>query len=125
MRCDSNDPKAQYFFSGDKLPVDENKEEPGVKCVSGKKIKLQGRSQNNGFRYRFGAKWEITLPETYSDMMSFALLTINATVEVICPANFKFTLSPPADVKSANRWEFHRLFLPEQHIRYRWDRLTD
>lgn len=123
MRCDSNDPRARYCNFGEKLTIVDNKEEPGVKCVRGKKIKLPSYSQKSGFQYRFGAKWEIILHENYSDVMSFARPTINATVEVNCPSNFKFTLSPQADIENANRWEFRRLFLPDQHIRYRWDRI--
>lgn len=123
MRCDSEDPKAQYCISGEKLVIVDNKDEPGVKCVRGKKIKLPGYSQKSGSKYQFRAKWEIILHENYSDVMSFAHPTINATVEVNCPPNFKFTLSPQADSENANRWEFHRLFLPDQHIRYRWERI--
>jgi hypothetical protein len=120
MRCDSNDPKAQYCFSGPGL-VKEKEAEPGLMQAAGRKVKIVPRNREKGLKYRFTAKWEVILPDNYSDIISFIKPTINARVEVESDPEFRFTLSPTAQVSHDNCWEYHRLFLPQQHLRYRWE----
>lgn len=120
MRCDSDDARAQYSLDGQGL-AKEKEGEPGLMRAAAKKIKVLPHNGKSGIKYKFTAKWEVVQPENYSDIISFIYPTMKAIVEVDSPRDFKFTLSPTADVKNKNHWEYNRLFLPGQHIRYRWE----
>jgi hypothetical protein len=72
-------------------------------------------------RYRFTAKYRVVHPENYSDIVAFGRPTINAALIVECPQGFTVT-APVATFWSENRWQYNRLFLPGDHIRFRWSR---
>src|SRR5947199_8868182 len=97
MRCDSGDAKAQYRLVDAGLAKEKGGFEPGLMKASGKKVKIMPHNAKRGIRYRFTAKWDVVQPENYSDIISFILPTINACVEIDCPPEFRFTLSPAAD----------------------------
>jgi hypothetical protein len=84
-------------------------------------VKIAPHNLQTGRKYLFRAKWDVVFPGTYSTIISFARPTINATVEVDCPAEFSFSVDPIPDASYRNRWVYNRLFLPSQHLRYRWE----
>lgn len=119
LRCDCDDPKSSYSLRGENL-ANEKKEEPGVIVARGKKVKIPPVKNNQGHPYRFTARYEIVHPEKYSDVVSFSKPTMGVVLEIECPENFRVSASP-ADVETRNRWEYKRLFLPGDHIRFRWE----
>jgi hypothetical protein len=121
MRCDSADTKAQYQLNGHGL-ANEKADEPGVMEALGRTIKIPPVHESAGTYYQFTILYEATYPENYSDIFAFDLPTINVVVEAECAAGFRITL-PPADITTPNRWEYNRLFLTGEHIRYRWERV--
>jgi hypothetical protein len=123
MRCDSNDSKAQYRLSDDAL-VREKKDEPGVMQAVGRRVKIPPVHEAIDRYYRFTTRYEAVFPENYSDMVSFDRPTIGVVLEAECPPNFRITAFP-ADISTYNRWEYRRLFLPGEHIRFRWERNTE
>jgi hypothetical protein len=121
MRCDSADAKAQYRIPGNGLAV-EKADEPGVMEGVGRTIKIPPVHESAGTYYQFTIAYEGSYPENYSDIFAFDLPTINVVVEAECAPGFRVTL-PPADIATPNRWEYNRLFLTGEHIRYRWERI--
>lgn len=123
MRCDSPDVNAQYQLEG--LALDSGKkekaDEPGVMEAVGKVVRIPPVHETVGRYYRFAIRYEGEYPANSSDIFAFDLPTIDVVVEAECPEGFRITL-PPADVATPNRWEYCRLFLPGEHIRYRWER---
>jgi hypothetical protein len=119
LRCDSDDKNANYCLGGDVL-AKEKRDEPGVMVVHGKRVKIPPASERR-HKYRFTAKYEVVYPENYSDVVVFTLPTIGVVLEVECPNNLRFTASP-ADMETPNRWEYKRLFLSGDHVRFRWER---
>jgi hypothetical protein len=119
LRCDSEDIRASYCLSGDLL-VREKRDELGVMVALGKRIKIPPARKSKQ-RYRFTAKYEVVYPENYSDVVAFTWPTIGVVLEVECPKTLRFTASP-ADVETPNRWEYKRLFLSGDHVRFRWER---
>ncbi|HUK29507.1 MAG TPA: hypothetical protein VLV89_00230 [Candidatus Acidoferrum sp.] len=123
MRCDSPDLRAQYLLRGEGL-AKEKADEPGVMEASGKVVRIPPVHEALGTYYRFSVKYEAEHPENYSDILSFDLPTINVIFEAECPAGFRVSAAP-ADVSTHNRWEYRRLFLPGEHIRFRWERIRE
>jgi hypothetical protein len=121
MRCDSADTKAQYQLNPDGL-VREKADEPGVMQALARVVRVPPVHESAGRYYQFRVRYEAEYPENYSDIVAFGRPTIGAIFEVECPAAFRVTV-PPADISAPNRWEFRRLFLTGEHIRYRWERI--
>jgi hypothetical protein len=123
LRCDSEDKRARYRLIGDALndAVKEKKDEHGVMVAQGKRVRIPP-VRNTKYKYRFSAKYEVTYPENYSDLVSFKWPTIGVSLEFECPETFRITASP-ADLEGNNRWEYKRLFLQNDHVRFRWGRL--
>jgi hypothetical protein len=123
MRCDSADAKAQYQINGDAL-VREKTDEPGVMQASGEVVRIPPVHETVGRSYEFTVRYSADYAENYSDIYTFDLPTIGVIFEAECPPGFRVTL-PPADVSTPNRWEYRKLFLPGEHIRYRWERIPE
>jgi hypothetical protein len=124
LRCDSEDKRASYYLTGAALndAIKEKKDEYGVMVAQGKRIRIPPVRQAK-HKYRFTAKYEVTYPENYSDLVSFKWPTIGVSIEFECPDTFRITASQPADFESHNRWDYKRLFLHNDHVRFRWERL--
>jgi hypothetical protein len=122
MRCDSADTRAQYQVGGHGL-AQEKADEPGVMEALGRVVKIPPVHESAGQYYQFTVQYEADYPENYSDIFAFDLPTINVVVEAECSPGFRVTL-PPADITTPNRWEYNRLFLTGEHIRYRWERIA-
>jgi hypothetical protein len=123
MRCDSADPKAQYQIRGAGLAREKN-DEPGVMEAAGSVVKIPPVHEMAGRYYQFTVRYTADYPENYSDIYTFELPTIGVIFEAECPREFRVTV-PPADISTPNRWEYRKLFLPGEHIRYRWERIAD
>ena len=121
MRCDSPDMRAQYQLNGAGL-ASEKSDEPGVMQASGQLVRVPPVHESAGRYYQFKIRYEADYPENYSDIFAFDLPTIGVIFEAECPPAFRVT-APPADVSTPNRWEYRRLFLTGEHIRYRWERI--
>jgi hypothetical protein len=121
LRCDSADTRAQYSIDGHDL-ANEKPDEPGVMEVVGRTVRIPPVHESVGRYYQFTILYEANYPENYSDIFVFDLPTINVVVEAECAPGFRVTL-PPADITTPNRWEYNRLFLTGEHIRYRWERI--
>jgi hypothetical protein len=121
MRCDSSDTRATYRIEGEAL-TKEKRDEPGVMQASGKKVKIPPAHESLGRYYRFSTRYESEYPNNYSDIVSFDQPTIGVIFEAECPIEFRVS-APAADVFTHNRWEYRRLFLPGEHIRFRWERI--
>jgi hypothetical protein len=121
MRCDSADISAQYQIVGPGLGEDKA-DEPGVKQALGSLVKIPPVHEALGRYYRFTVRYEAEYPDNYSDILSFDLPTMGVVVEAECPASFRVSATP-ADVSTPNRWEYRKLFLPGEHIRFRWERI--
>lgn len=122
IRCDSDDPKAQYRYADEEVQAREKPDDPGVMQVSGKKVKIPPVHEAVGRTYRFTTRYVAEYPSHYSDAIHFSRPTINVLLEAECPDTYRFTASG-ADVAGHNRWEFRRLFLPGENITFRWQRL--
>lgn len=120
MRCDSADENAQYVIAGAGLALDKS-DEPGVMQALGVEVKVPPVHTTLGTYYRFTVRYEAEYPDNYSDILSFELPTMNVVFEAECPPGFRVSATP-ADVTTPNRWEYRKLFLPGEHIRYRWER---
>jgi hypothetical protein len=120
MRCDSDDQRAAYFFTSARLG-DESIDERGVFEAFGKRMRIPPHNAERGMNYRVAGRFWKILPDNSSDVISFASPTINVTLMVEIPSGFEF-VAPKADVQTANRWEYRRLFLPGEHLRVRWIR---
>jgi hypothetical protein len=120
MRCDSADISAQYQIVGPGLAEDKI-DEPGVKQAVGSVVKIPPVHEALGRYYRFTVRYEAEYPDNYSDILSFDLPTIGVVFEAECPPSFRVSATP-ADVSTPNRWEYRKLFLPGEHIRFRWER---
>ena len=123
MRCDSADAKAQYQMNVAAL-VREKNDEPGVMQATGEVVKIPPVHETVGRCYEFTVRYSAEYSENYSDIYTFDLPTIGVIFEDECPPGFRVTL-PPADVSAPNRWEYRKLFLPGEHIRYRWERIPE
>lgn len=123
MRCDSADVSAQYQIVGAGLATDKD-DEPGVMQAVGREVKIPPVHQALGRYYRFTVRYEAEYPDKYSDILSFDLPTIGVVFEAECPPGFRVSATPP-DVSTPNRWEYQKLFLPGEHIRYRWERVAE
>jgi hypothetical protein len=122
MRCDSADIGAQYQIVGPGL-AKEKTDEPGVMQAVGNEIKIPPVHEALGRYYRFTVRYEAEYLDNYSDILSFDLPTIGVVFEAECPPAFRVSVTP-ADVTTPNRWEYRKLFLPGEHIRYRWERVA-
>jgi hypothetical protein len=120
MRCDSPDRSAQYRIAGPGL-AKEKTDEPGVMQALGSVVKIPPVHEALGKYYRFTVRYEAEYPDNYSDILSFDLPTIGVIFEAECPPEFRVSVGP-ADVVTPNRWEYRKLFLPGEHIRFRWER---
>lgn len=69
-------------------------------------------------KFKFVNRFTVTLPEHFYYVCNFGYPTMGACLEVESP-DFVVTASP-ADVQQANRWQYNRLFMPEEHIQIRW-----
>jgi hypothetical protein len=114
LECDSTDSRSKYRVEGSKAKVKD-----GVLEIFGKKIKIRPNSSAGGIKYRCSARYQIVLPDQYSDMFSFAAPTVNLTLHARFPDELDF-IAPPADVQTTGQWEFNRLFMPGEHVRVRW-----
>lgn len=119
MRCDSPDISAQYQIDG-AGHAKEKTDEPGVMQALGRVVKIPPVHEALGRYYRFTTRYEAEYPENYSDILSFDLPTIGVIVEAECPPGYRVSATP-ADVTTPNRWEYRKLFLPGEHIRFRWE----
>lgn len=124
LRCDSEEKRARYCLAGAALndAIKEKKDEPGVMVAQGKRVRIPP-VRNAKYKYRFTAKYEVKFPENYSDIVSFNWPTIGVSLDFECPETFRITASP-ADVEGNNHWEYKRLFLQNDHIRFRWKKIS-
>jgi hypothetical protein len=120
VRCDSPDPNAQYRIVGEEL-AKEVTSEPGVMEALGKSIKIPPVHEAIGKYYRMSIRTEAEYPDNYSDILTFDVPTLSVVFEAECPLGFRVSLTP-ADVTTPNRWEYRRLFLGGEHIRFRWEK---
>jgi hypothetical protein len=121
MRCDSADLTAQYRIADPGL-AKEKEDEPGVMQALGNVVKIPPVFETLGRRYQFTVRYEAEYPDNYSDIISFELPTISVVFEAECPPGFRVSVSP-AGVTTPNRWEYRKLFLPGEHIRFRWEKI--
>lgn len=120
LRCDSKDTAANYTLSGDNLAHD-SPDQAGVVEAQGRKIKIPPGNRKAEQIYRISGRYALTLPSDYRDSIVFMqqpAKTVAITVEA--PETLEFSASPPADVHTPRRWEYHRVFTPGQHLRLRW-----
>jgi hypothetical protein len=118
LECYSDDQSATYKLDGNEISR-EKKDEPGVIEAYGSRIEIRPNRVEGGIRYRVAAAYSMEFPEDYSDIFSFAGATVNTTITAEYPSDIEF-VAPPADVNTMDRWEYHRLFLPAEHIHVRW-----
>jgi hypothetical protein len=123
IRCDSADVSAQYQIVGPGIAVEKD-DEPGVMQALGVEVKIPPVHEALGRYYRFMVRYEAEYPDNYSDILSFELPTMSVVFETEHPPGFRLSATPP-DVSTPNRWEYQRLFLPGEHIRYRWERVVE
>ena len=121
MRCDSNDARARYRIADADIQVREKPDDPGVMQVLGRKVKIPPVHESVGRTYTFTSRYVLDYPSHYSEAINFSLPTINVTLEVECPNNYRMTASD-ADISGYNRWEYRRLFLPGENVSFRWQR---
>lgn len=120
MRCDSEDPKANFRFLADELKPLPIKGELGRFEVRGKKIKIPPQRTTNGRKYFFTLRYETTFPIRYSEMSGFGKTVINVILEADCPEDLVVS-ADVADVFTPNRWEYKRVFMPGEYVSYRWE----
>ena len=121
MRCDSPDPSVQYVLTGPNL-AHAKTDEPGAMEALGTKVKIRPVYEGPGMYYRFSIRYAAEHPDNYSDILAFDKPTLGVILEVECPQTIMVSATP-ADVATPNRWEYRRLFLPGEHIRFRWQRV--
>jgi len=121
LRCDSDDTRARYCLEGAAIHIREKADDPGVMQALGKRVRIPPAHDTFGRAYRFTTRYQVQYPATYSDVISFGKPTIGAVLEVECPTDYRFNAGE-ADVAVHNRWEYRRLFLPGESIRFRWEK---
>jgi len=92
--------------------------------VLGQIVKIPPAHETLGRNYRFTIRYETEYPANYSEILSFDLPTIGVVFEAEYPPTFRVSATP-ADVPTPNRWEYRKLFLPGEHIRFRWERIRE
>jgi hypothetical protein len=68
-------------------------------------------------------RYQMTMPENYSDIIAFSGATLNVTIKCDIPDDFVFVATPKGNtenVPDTRVWYYARPFLPGQHIRVWW-----
>ena len=121
MRCDCEEADCGYFLEGGQLNAIRT-EANGVISFKTQEVRVPPVA-NTLNAYRFGARYELTQPTKFSELISFSIPTIGVSIEITDhPPHYKFHVSPLPDVQAHNRWEYRRLFLPGEHIKIIWER---
>jgi hypothetical protein len=122
LKCDCDEEGYAYHLEGECLQK-MTTESAGLITSKGKEVKIPPAAQSIGRSYRFGVRYEVIQPTTFSEFISFNTPTIGVSVEITdAPQGCQFHLTPVADRVSHRRWEYKRLFAPGEHVRIIWVR---
>src|SRR5688572_11888686 len=87
------------------------------------KVKLQPCRKHQDSICRVSWRYELTMPESYTDITSFGGAVVGVRVEAeSVPEGFAFVGDGRDSVRSGKVWTYTRPFLQHQHIRVRWFR---
>jgi hypothetical protein len=122
LQCDCPDSKSCYYMNGEALDAIRT-ENSGRVIFGGQLVRIPPVEESIGGSYCFRARYELTQPTKFSELISFNIPTIGVSIEITDhPEDYSFHISPVADHMAHNRWEFRRLFLPGEHIKILWER---
>jgi hypothetical protein len=74
-----------------------------------------------GISYRFSGKFSLVYPEEFFYAVHVGTPTIGMRIEITPPKGFRVTASQ-TPTSTEDVWEYERLFMPGEHIDFRWER---
>ena len=115
LRCDGKDEHFRKIAAVSGTIGTESSTVPGVIEAVGERIDLLPQTV-----YPVSGHYQLRVPCNHSDTMSFLHPTVDVTVRVECPSEFRFVIEG-ATIHTPNMWQFHdHAFLTAEHVRIRW-----
>jgi hypothetical protein len=97
--------------------LEPKKDDPWVLQGFGDAVRIQPASR--GISYRFSGKCSVKYPSGFYYAQHFGYPTIGATVTIDSPESIEVSAAP-TPAHEGNVWRYERLFMPGDHINFRW-----
>ena len=119
LRCDEKEKQFQKLAAPGKTIGVESAEVPGVIEATGDMIDLLPQVV-----YPMSGHYQLRVPNNHSDTLSFLHPTVDVTVRVECPEDFRVVIEDELALATPKMWQFGaRAFLTSEHVRVRWFKL--